>query len=336
MLFRRRVRRLALVLGLVTPTPALATPATTRVVWQASEQCMSADELRAGVDRRLGRSVFQQDADLVLRGNVTFRDGKAHAELELRTADTPAGKHGTLVGSRDLDMEGDDCRVLDDSLLLVTSIMIDVPEEDLPPPPPPDQPEPRIEKPTAVPPLGTPLKLPKPPPPKSAPAALAWKYRLFVDATTGVGALPLGSFGGDLGLRVEPGGFWPLELSANFDHGSASAGDGALTLDSVTWGLLVCPFDFGLEVCAGQRVGVVWARGEQLEHNQRRRRIRGELSLGLRWAPAIGSNQLVVGVEALVPMVQDRYFYERAGREIELFRVAPIGGKLSIGFRLGL
>ncbi|MEZ4371575.1 MAG: hypothetical protein R3B07_12155 [Polyangiaceae bacterium] len=336
MLFRRRVRRLALVLGLVIPAPALATPATTRVVWQASDQCMSADELRTGVERRLGRSVFQQDADLVLRGNATFRDGKAHAELELRTADTPAGKHGTLVGSRDLDMEGDDCRVLDDSLLLVTSIMIDVPEEELPPPPPPDEPEPEIEKPKAVPPLGTPLKLPKPPRPASAAQAPPWRYGLFVDATTSAGALPLGSFGGDLGLRVEPGGFWPLELSANFDHGSASASDGSLTLNSVTSGLLVCPFDFGLEVCAGQRVGAVWARGAQLESNRTRRRIRGELSLGLRWAPAIGSNQLVVGVEALVPMVQDRYFYERAGREIELFHVAPIGGRLSIGFRLGL
>ncbi|MCA9639359.1 MAG: hypothetical protein KC492_01665, partial [Myxococcales bacterium] len=80
----------------------------------------------------------------------------------------------------------------------------------------------------------------------------------------------------------------------------------------------------------------VWAQGDELENNRSRSRIRGELSLGVRWAAEVGSNHLVVGAEALVPMVQDRYFYERAGEQIELFQVAPVGGKLTLGFRLAL
>ncbi len=320
------------VVGLVMPAPAWATPATTRVVWDGADQCMNAAELRAGVERRLGRAVFTGDADLVLRGNIRFRDGQAHAELELRTADSASGRRGTLVGSRDLDMAGDDCHVLDDSLLLVTSIMIDVPREELPPPPPPEAPPPKLERVQAVPPLGTPIRVPR----RRTPAPAPWSYALFVDATSTAGALPLGSLGADLGLRVEPSGFWPIELSAAYDHGVRSAQGGRLQLDSLSWGLALCPVDFGLELCVGQHVGAVWAKGDQLENNRVRRRIRGEINLGLRWAPSIGAHQLVLGLDAIVPLVQDRYFYERGGADVELFQVAPIGGKLSIGFRLGL
>ncbi|MCA9633192.1 MAG: hypothetical protein KC766_36320 [Myxococcales bacterium] len=333
---RRDTRRIVWLVALFWTAPAQATPATTRAVWQSAGACMDADELQEGVERRLGRRVFSAVADLVLRGNVSFQDGKAHAELELRTADTRLGRRGTLVGSRDLDMDGEDCRVLDESLLLVTSIMIDVPREELPPPPPPEAPPVSAEKPRAVPPLGTPLRLPPRSEVKVPAPARSWAYGVFLDGASSVGALPLGSVGADLGLRLEPRGFWPIEFSGVYDHAFASADAGELHIDSLMWGLGLCPFDFGLELCVGQRVGAVWARGAGLENNRSRRRIRGEITVGLRWSPSLGSHHLVLGLEGLVPLVQDRYLYQRGDEQVELFQVAPVGARLSLGFRLGL
>lgn len=331
MLLRQRLRHLAWVVGLGWPASALATPATTRVLWEGDDQCIDVQALKAGVESRLGRRVFSDAADLVLRGKVRFSGGRAQADLELRTEGSGEGRLGTLVGSRDLDMQGDDCHVLDDSLLLVASIMLDVPREELPAPPAPEDPAPAAEKPRAVPPLTTRLRLPTP-----RPAADPWQYGLFAGFTTTLGALPLGSYGGDLGLRVEPSGFWPLEVSGGFDRGSASGEDGALRLTAASWALTVCPVDFGLELCVGQRFGAIWATGDELANNRSRRRIRGEIAVGLRWAPRLGSNRLVVGLEGLVPLAQDRYFYRRGAREVELFEVAPVGARLSVGFRLGL
>ncbi len=336
-----------LLAGLLFPASARAEPAHTRLVWRAAPGCISAAEVERGVAQRLGRPAFRAPPDLVLRGTLTSAAAGARAELELRTMGLAAGQHGVLVGRRVLSMPGADCRQLDQALLLVASLMLDVPREELPPPPPgPAESAARAptERAQAVTPLGTPLRLPEPPPPTTP-----WGYALYAAGSAGAGLMPLPAFGAELGVVLTPPSFWAVDSGLLFQHGQLSEGSAGLRLNALAWGIAACPLHAELELCALQRVGVTWVSGAGLDENRSTRRIRAEVGAAVRYQIAFSRAQpgtagpalsAVVGLEGVVPLVQDRYVYQQARSgelgALELFKVAPAAGRLSLGLRLKL
>ena len=113
-----------------------------RLEWQQAtgvQDCASADELAAGAERLLGRSVFgvAAGAAMVVRGQVSRApDARWVAHIALSGPEGP-------MGERDLAIAADDCHALDQSLILVLALMLDVDEQkvslSLPAAPPPSQ-----------------------------------------------------------------------------------------------------------------------------------------------------------------------------------------------------
>lgn len=83
--------------------------------WQAPVACPAAPEVRRGIERRLGRTLAERDAEVDARVEPTGSDGGFR--LVLRT--TAAG----VVDERTL--EAVDCRVLADATALVVALAID-------------------------------------------------------------------------------------------------------------------------------------------------------------------------------------------------------------------
>lgn len=92
---------------------------------------------------RLGRAVFARREHADVRVELSlYRPASGAgfgAELVLVTL------RGVQLGTRALQVSGDDCRALDPSLALVLALMLDVPRHSLPQPPPPP---PRLRLPT--------------------------------------------------------------------------------------------------------------------------------------------------------------------------------------------
>ncbi|MDH5671832.1 MAG: hypothetical protein OEZ06_06755 [Myxococcales bacterium] len=99
-------------------------PRTSSLSWvrlPGAESCISTQQLAALVERRIGRRAFvsASQADISLEGRVERKDARWQVTLVL------SNRHGTILGERRLQAEGDDCSVLEASLVLVIAIAID-------------------------------------------------------------------------------------------------------------------------------------------------------------------------------------------------------------------
>src|SRR5512138_2090315 len=82
--------------------------------------CVDAQALGAQVEVRLGRSVFQGDARLLVRVTLQPKTPRGWiARLELLNT------RGELFGAREIATEAEACRELDSSLALVTALLVD-------------------------------------------------------------------------------------------------------------------------------------------------------------------------------------------------------------------
>lgn len=92
-----------------------------------AERCLDAARLAAGVERRLARDVFAETdpVDVTVTARLT-RDGARFVAALTMTVE-----RGEVAGTRTLVAERSDCRQLDDSLTLVTALLVDLPRRDI-------------------------------------------------------------------------------------------------------------------------------------------------------------------------------------------------------------
>jgi hypothetical protein len=156
--------------------------------WTAPRECASIEHLRQAVSVMLGRPVFGEPADVTAAVVVEREGPRWTVRLATRLPD------GRELGVRELRRTGGTCRDLDRSIVLVLSMLIDMPRDELPPPLAPP----------------TPLTLPpivEPPPRSPAVVEAPWRLRTAVDLVLDVGSLPQATVGTGLDLRVGRSGF---------------------------------------------------------------------------------------------------------------------------------
>lgn len=222
-----------------------------------SETCIGARELAEAVEARLGRPVFVSTAraDLVVEGRIErAEETRWKATFSVTRAD------GTIVGTRELDVQADSCRKLDQTLAVLVALLID-PEARAEPPPPEPEPEPR---PTNV----------NPPAPSAPPPA---EPGLHVEVAVGgaalTGSLPeiAPALRAATALRFSG---WSLELAgALTDSTEASDGRRGAELRSGHVELAACPTlanpaSLRVDACGGVQWMRLWGRGRDLEANE--------------------------------------------------------------------
>ena len=106
----------------VVVTRGAADEPRVRLSWVRGDEaggCMDQRGIEAGVIARLGRNPFVGDATLSVEGAVE-RTGKTwRADIRVRD------EHGALAGRRALETEADDCRPLEDAVILAVALVID-------------------------------------------------------------------------------------------------------------------------------------------------------------------------------------------------------------------
>lgn len=96
------------------PPPAQPTTAIDPIQWSAPAGCPDAVALRAGVERRLGRSLLEGEVTVEARVQAS---GEGHHRLELRT------RASGVIDTRSFD--ADDCTSLVDAAALVVALAVD-------------------------------------------------------------------------------------------------------------------------------------------------------------------------------------------------------------------
>lgn len=114
------MKRLAVVLAALTLSLTAHAAETWQLTWNAPPGCLTAAELARSVERRLGRPVFGLRGSRHVDGVVTQAVDAPRWRAQLSAVD----EHGTVVGSREITADGDDCHCLDDSLVLVLAVAI--------------------------------------------------------------------------------------------------------------------------------------------------------------------------------------------------------------------
>jgi hypothetical protein len=123
----------------------LAAQAPWGLGWRAPAECIQPAELAQRVEERLGQPVFGADPSLRINGVLRRSDDAPTWRAKLTLID----EQGTVLGSREVSSDEQDCRALEASLVLVVAVMIDPlaafrapPQAEAPPPPPPPAPPP--------------------------------------------------------------------------------------------------------------------------------------------------------------------------------------------------
>jgi hypothetical protein len=137
------------------PAPASARYALSWVRAEGAEQCPPARVLTAEVERRLGRKVFDADAERAFEVEVTRFGAKYRSDVFVR------GENGQALGHRTLQSDEPGCGALVDATALAIALVID-PEAATRPPPPPAPAAP-VEPPALVAPAPAPLPALAPP-----------------------------------------------------------------------------------------------------------------------------------------------------------------------------
>src|SRR5262249_51464365 len=114
----------ALVATLFAFVPAASEPTklAARLSWSrapGADACMTTSELERDVSQRLGRDPFAAAAGLLIEGTVAHDGHRWIAKLWVRDS------AGTLIGSRELTSEADNCESLGRAVGLAIALSID-------------------------------------------------------------------------------------------------------------------------------------------------------------------------------------------------------------------
>lgn len=316
------------------PGEVVAPPEGEGIGWTAPPGCPGADELRRGIERRLGRTLVageaRTEALVELRAEGGYR-------LALRIT------AGELTEERTL--EADDCRALADATGLVVALAIDpvaVAEviepwhEDDPLETPPAVPTPMVTEPVrepVTPPPGEPADAPGQP---GRPGAL-----LRVGAGVGLGAVP-----GVTGVPSLAAGLrWPrarLELEGAYwiPRGSEPIDGASVRVQLGTAAVRGCG-QLGRDrleapLCGGVQLGGMRGAGEGVPGSRTAQGlwVALEASVGLSWwfRPRWA---LAGGFSAAVPLVEPAF--ELTGDPpLRLYEPSAVAGRLWLGLELRL
>ena len=241
------------------PTPAVSY-ALSWVRAEGAEDCPTGRVVAAGVERRLGRAVFDVNAERSFEVEVTRFGNTYRSDVFVRDA---AGK---TVGHRLLQSDEPGCSALVNATSLAIALVIDpeaatrepppgsgVAAFEAPPPPPPAPPPPPpapLAPPPAPPPRPEP-RIPAPPPPS---------HTVSLRAQLTAGLVPSTSPGFELAVTGRPSARWGYALAASYALSqTATRGIGSLDV-GLTRGSVLLTFD----AARSEKVGLVLAAGPSL------------------------------------------------------------------------
>jgi hypothetical protein len=317
-----------------------------------AESCMSEQQLKKGVERRLRRQVFVDPPRADLRFVVTF---ETHGnETEARISVTSLD--GTPRGTRSL-VTTKHCSALDDSLALSVALLVDQPPEPEPELEPPVPPAPAPEAPAAR--AATspaPAAAPAPPPPASAkpttritiPEDVAaprepWHATLGAAAQGAWGVVPGIGPGFSLYSSIVPPHFVPTTLAGELFLSRDAARDerSGARFRLLRVSLSLCPPLWEQEgravaLCVGQKVGWLRVEGYGFDHDLAERRLTYALSVGGEAKQRLFAPVSIRGyLGAEVPVVRDQF--ASSGRNAsQLFQATPIGVTAQLGLEAAL
>jgi hypothetical protein len=304
---------------------ALGAPATAAVAltWDAPESCPGRAHVVLEIERLLGRDLLPSDQPTV-RVEAHVREVDGAFVLEITT--TRDGE------TRRRELRDDACQALADSAALIVALAIDpgagvrarevVRAEERPAPPsPPPRPPPRDAR-------------AKPPSPGVRVRALVGAAAA-VDTSTlptaGAGfTLSAGAAFDALSIEARGSYFPPQRAESN----EGTGGDVSLA----TGGLRLCyegwrPDRFTLGACAGMDLGAAMATGFGVRSPGSGKALWAAPSLGARGSyRMVGPVDAVASLEALVPLVRDRFVLSSPPGEVH--RLPAATGRLELGLRV--
>ncbi len=336
------VAALGIALGsLARPAGAEPRQTTSALSWvrlPGAESCIAAPELSTRVEARLGRSAFVSPsaADLSIEGRIERKGGRFHAVV------TGTRRDGTAIGTREL--EGADCRGMDDGLVLVLALMID-PDASLAPRPqtPKEAAPPEVVRERVI--IREVHEVRETPAPeKVAPPQTPWGLDGFAEGGLALGRVPGAAPALGAGLTLVPPHFVPLELALGLvPEGSLESRGRTVSFWSVDGHFRVCPAlvlrprprPFALEAsaCLGLRVGTLSAKGTGFDVNLDGSRGLVDAAAAVRLrATIVGPLFAFASVGLGAPLVRQRILATGAGGAVEtLYERPPVGFDASLG-----
>jgi hypothetical protein len=329
-----------------------------------AEQCVSAAQLAAKVEARVGRVLFvtPYEAEVFVDGFVR----KAASQGWDVTLDV-SDPDGRVLGKRDMHFDGEDCAVIDDGVALVIAVTLypntGLTEGGVPLDAgvagrldslfggEPTDPDPATLPAAAGAQSGAGAAAAKSSPSpvaasasSAAPSSRAPRWSVAVDAapTVGFGQLPGLSLGLAAHVQVTPPEMWPIELgAATFLQRSVQAHGGVageasfkLALASVT----VCPWQPAwlpaLAVCAGAELGQLRVEPSGFSESQPTSSdfVANLLGAAVLRARIVGGLYLRTALLLALPLVQRGYGYQTpAATSEQLYRMPQVAGRAEIG-----
>jgi len=309
----------------------------------AATSCISAQDLSAQVERRLGRPVFDSPAhaDVGIEGHVERTGAAWHAVVSVTDAT------GAVLGTRELSSAEPSCHDLDAPLALTIALFIDpnatlgpevaTSEKAPPPPPPPSPPPARAETPAPA----LPARPPALTPPR--PEEGTWRSSAAVGAGLALGLLPELSPGLVLRSALAAPGGWPIVVQGAFYAEQRASSQGApIAFSLELGGLSTCPLVFvsraaGVRACAGLDAGLMSTHGPAGDTVLTRRRFVANALVRVDGELYIGRHLFLAASPALVvPLVRDTFDFEWNREQDRVFRMASLAltGDVSLGLRV--
>ncbi len=340
--------------------------------WERStsaQTCVSSVDLRASVERLLGRELASSGPAMTKVQGQATRDepaGRWRATLELI-------HDGEVLGQRSFESSADSCRDLDDTLSLSIALMLDPdavlateamavelsPSPNVSQPPSEEgvigadadlQDAPLEETPADEPPAEEPLdESPVDPNAEVSTSASSesdsrrpWRFEIRGSGALAVGRTAPLTFGGLGAFAFEPPRFWAVEIAVGGWGNAALEGqEGEADVTGLDVHLGLCP-DFlvrnrvRLGACLAGSLGWLFATGRDLSTNREATAITFSFLISgrfrLRLWRALGMN---LGVGMVVPTIRPRIVYEDAeGEVVDIYRPPPVGLLVELGISL--
>jgi hypothetical protein len=324
---------------------------------EGAEGCLSSAQLAQAVEARVGRPLFApaSDAGLFVDGHVRRAGAGWDVRLEVSQPD------GSVLGRRDMHVEGETCGVIDDAVTLVIAVTL-YPDSGLVDSGIPLGPgtaaslealfgaEPTDPDPASLP---APAPTPAVAPPRATPTERArstgvheGRWSLGVDAAAlgGSGQVPGVAAGASGHLLITPPSAWPVQAGAQLwpeRTATAQGAPGQAHFDLLLVSIAVCPwqpaFMRALALCGGAEVGRLRVRpsGFASESRPASDMVVNLLALAL-WRPQLfGSLHLRAALALDLPLVQRSYTFETLdGTPAALFRMPQITARAELGLGL--
>ncbi len=350
-----------------SPIGSAQLPRTSSLSWvrlPGAESCISTQKLASAVEKRIGRRAFvsASQADISLEGRVERLDGTLW-----RATLVMSDPRGRNLGGRVLKAEGEDCAVLEPSLILVVAIAIDPgaalssvagPDDGLS-----DEATvmldqlglPKVTYAEAIEQLAVPDPNPpraEPMPPKSPrrtpraarpPPRPGWEVQVALGVLVESFVLPEAATGGSVLLAYMPAGRWGLELEGDrlleVERELTPAGRARLSLfrGGVAGCFLPVPGEvLSLRLCGGPALGALSVETSDFMEDSDLAQLWSELRLGGRLVVAQGALLLHLGLRGAVPLTRDRLRHELAGGELRTLHrpgAVALQGGLGVGLR---